>query len=63
MSKQPEREIIDRRPVPRYFIIKYRAHDVERSLRMEALSKYDAKQKFKFKYPRLEYLGCVEEEE
>ena len=57
-----ENEARDRRPSARYFIITYKAYDVEREMKLEALSKYDAKTKFKFKYPKLEYVSCREAE-
>ena len=44
------------------YIITYRVRGKEREMRIEATSRYDAKQRFKFRNPDFEYISCREAE-
>lgn len=48
--------------MPRTFIIKYRAVKKEHEIKIEAFSKYDAKQRFYRMYPKYEIINIEEAE-
>ena len=49
--------------MPKTFTITYRAVSKHRTIKIEAFSKYDAKQRFYRMYPKYEIISVVEEDD
>lgn len=49
--------------MPKTFLITYRAVLKHRTIKIEAFSKYDAKQRFYRMYPKYEIISVVEEDD